>query len=625
MYFKILGPLSVERDGSEIHLRGSLQHVVLAALLLDANRIVPVSRLIEAAWGEAPPETARNQIQIRVSALRRTLGDDAQPYNFFITRPPGYLIKVGPGRLDVADFDELIDRAQQEEPEQAAKTLRKALALWRGPALSNVSSDLVQTIAHGLDERRLLAHEQCIEFELATGFHQQLVAELRGLVQDNPLRERLHGLLMLALYRSGRQAEALQVYRSYRGMLLDTLGLEPGDELRRLELAILNQESELGSFRVATWQTPVPKQLPPVISHLAGRDAELCRIWSLLDGTRAGAALPIAAVFGRAGVGKTELALQAAHRLAPAYPDGQLYIDLQGGELHPADVLSRFLRALGVSAVPAQAEERGALFRSTIADSRVLILLDNAGSFEQIWPLLPGGAPCAVLITSRHRPIGLPESQVIRLDVLDGQGAVELLTHDIGTRRAALEPEPIRTLAEQCGGLPLALRIAGARLAVRPQWTVQTLVDLLGDSRHLLDVLSHGDLEVRAILDVSYHGLSSEAQKLFRRLALLDSPQSAVWLGAALVGGDDVEGAFAELVEASLLVRRGTSISFTTWYGSTRPSGLRPKRPPSSARSWWSVPVPSSSPWPIRRTSVTTEAVSPSCAARPSTVRRMSP
>ncbi|WP_327586785.1 tetratricopeptide repeat protein [Nonomuraea sp. NBC_00507] len=563
MQFKILGPLSVERDGIELHLGGSLQRVVMAMLLLDAGRAVPIDRLIEAAWGETPPETARNQIQIRVSQLRRTLGDVAQPYNLLITKPPGYLIRVGQGQLDLADFDELTDRAQREEPEQGARTLREALALWRGPALSNVRSDLVQTITYGLQERRLLAHEQCIQLELAAGRHQLLVAELRGLVRDNPLRERLHGLLMLALYRSGRQAEALDVFRAYREMLLDTLGLEPGDELRRVELAILNQDAELESPPTTTRQTPIPRQLPPVISRLAGRDVELRRIGSLLDEKRAGATLPIAAVVGRAGVGKTELALQAAHRLASAYTDGQLYIDLQGGELQSTDVLSRFLRALGVTTVPHLTEERGALFRSTIAGRRVLILLDNAGSFEQVWPLLPGGAPCAVLVTSRHRPIGLPEQQVIRLDVLDGQGAVELLIHDIGAHRAALEPSSIRTLAEQCGGLPLALRIAGARLAVRPQWAVQTLVDLLGDSRHMLDVLSHGaldvqaSLDVRASLDVSYRGLSLKAQMLFRRLGQFGSPQSASWLGARLLGGDDADGAFDELVDASLLTRRG--------------------------------------------------------------------
>lgn len=555
MRFRILGPLEADRGGKQLHLGGGLQRVAMAIMLLDANRVVPVNRMIEAIWGEAPPETARNQIQIRISQLRRLLGDTVQPHNLLITMPPGYLLRVERGQLDLIDFDELTAQAKLESPAKGARTLRAALALWRGPMLSNVNSDLIQLIAHGVQERRLLAHEQCIELELEVGRPQPLVAELRGLVQDNPLRERLRGLLMLALYRSGRQAEALDVFHAYRVMLQDTLGLVPGDELRRLELAILNQDAELDSGSAVARQTPVPRQLPPMISRLSGRDAEMRRISSLLDGT--GTGLPIAAIVGRAGVGKTELAVRTAHRLSPSYPDGQLYIDLHEGELQPTDVLSQFLRALGVTAIPRLLEERGALFRSAVADSRILLLLDNAGSFEQIRPLLPGGSPCAVLITGRHHPIGLPEHRVIRLDVLDDEGAIELLTHDIGARRAALEPASVRMLAEQCGGLPLALRIAGARLAVRPHWTVQTLVDLLSDSRTMLDVLSHGDLEVRASLDISYRGLSRKAQTLFRRTGLLGSPQITHWLGEALLGDDAAQDAFDELVDASLLVRRG--------------------------------------------------------------------
>jgi DNA-binding SARP family transcriptional activator/tetratricopeptide (TPR) repeat protein len=529
----------------------------MAIMLLDANRIVPVNRMIEAIWGDNPPETARNQIQIRISHLRRLLGDIAKPHSLLITMPPGYRLRVERGQFDLTDFDELTEQARQENPAQAARTLRAALALWRGPMLSNVRSDLVQTIAHGVQERRLLAHEQCIELELGEGRHQQLVAELRGLVEDHPLRERLHGLLMLALYRSGRQAEALDVFHAYRMMLRDTLGLVPGDELRRLELDILNQNADLDSGPATVSQAPVPRQLPPMIWRLSGREAEMRRIGSLLDETGAGTGLPIAAIVGRAGVGKTELALQAAHRLSPGYPDGQLYIDLREGELQPTDVLSQFLRALGVVVIPRLLEERGALFRSTVAGRRMLLLLDNAGSFEQIRPLLPGGSPGAVLITGRHHPIGLPEHRVVRLDVLGEEGAVELLTHDIGAHRVALEPVSVRRLAEKCGGLPLALRIAGARLAVRPQWTLQTLVDLLSDSRTMLDVLSHGDLEVRASLDVSYRGLSRKAQTLFRRIGLFGSPQISPWLGEALLGDDTAQDAFDELVDASLLVRRG--------------------------------------------------------------------
>lgn len=557
MLFRILGPLVVERDGAELHLGGSLPRVVMATLLLDPNRVVPLERMIEAAWGEAPPDTARNQVQIRVSQLRRLLGDTAPPYQVLLTRSPGYLIKVAAGRLDLAEFDELVARARGEEPEHAARTLRAALGLWRGPALSDIDSDLIRPVVHDLEERRLLAHEQCVELELGLGRHQQLVGELRRLAQAHPLRERPHGHLMLALYRSGRQAEALDVFRAYREMLLDTLGLEPSDELRRLEHAVLNQEPALDSPAPPARQAPVPRQLPPVISRLSGRDGELRRIAALLTGTGAVGTLPVAAVVGRAGVGKTELAMRAAHQLAAAYPDGQLYVDLRDGQVEPTDVLSMFLRALGVTAIPRAAEERGALFRSTVAGRKLLVLLDNAGSFDQVWPLLPGGAPCGVLVTSRERPVGPAEHWVIRLDVLDHDSAVALLTGDVGEQRAAAEPEALSTLAAQCGGLPLALRIAGARLAVRPQWTVATLVGMLGDARTMLDVLSHGDLEVRASLDVSYRGLSPKARTLFRRIGLLESPRTTSWLGAALLDGD-ADGAFDELVEASLLTRSGT-------------------------------------------------------------------
>ncbi|MFI6901836.1 BTAD domain-containing putative transcriptional regulator [Nonomuraea sp. NPDC050394] len=556
MRFKILGPLLVEHEGQELHLGGSLQRVVMAMLLLEANRVVPLERMIEAAWGENPPGTARNQVQIRISQLRRVLHDTAQPYHTLITRSPGYVVKVDPARLDLTEFDDLITRARGEEPERAARTLRAALALWRGPALSDVDSDLIRPMVHDLEERRLLAHEQCVELELGLGRHLELVGELRRLVEAHPLRERPHNHLMLALYRSGRQAEALDAFRAYREMLLDTLGLEPSDELRRLELAILNQEDELDRPAPPVRLTPVPRQLPPMISTLSGRSAELARLTGMLAGSGADGPLPMAAVVGRAGVGKTELAVHAAHELSSHYPDGQLYVDLRDGQSEATDVLSMFLRALGVSAIPRSAEERGALFRSTVAGRRLLVLLDNAGSFEQIWPLLPGGAPCGVLVTGRERPIGMAEHWVVRLEVLDDAGSVRLLMGDVGERRAAAEPDALRRLAAQCGGLPLALRIAGARLAVRPQWTIETLVGLLSDSRTMLDVLSHGDLEVRASLEVSYRGLSARARTLFRRIGLADSPQTTAWMAGALLDGD-AEQALDELVGASLLTVRG--------------------------------------------------------------------
>ncbi|MGW0481974.1 AfsR/SARP family transcriptional regulator [Nonomuraea sp. NPDC003214] len=603
MRFRILGPLVIERDGGELHLGGGLQRVVMALLLLEANRIVPLDRLIEAAWGHAPPGTARNQIQIRVFQLRRALDDTVQPFQVLLTRPPGYLLKVGKGSLDLADFDALVARAQEEDAERAAATLREALALWRGPALADVESDLLLPIAHDLEERRLLARERLADLDLELGRHQQLVGELRRMVQDHPLRERPHGQLMLALYRSGRQAEALDAFRDYRGMLLDTLGLEPGDELRRLELAILNQDASLAlGYDTAPGRPavrlpgaphpgdapvppddgapgqpeeesreehepgdeaaggrglpPVPRQLPPVFSPLSGRDAELERVAAMLR--PGGSALPLAAIVGRAGVGKSELALHAAHRAAADFPDGQLYIDLRAGELQPADVLGRFLRALGLTSLPRGLEERSALFRSTVAGSRLLVVLDNAGPSPGVWPLLPGAAPCAALVTTRERPVGLPGRQVLRLDVLGERHAADLIVQDIGPARAAREPDAVRTLAQQCGGLPLALRIAGARLAARPRWRVETLVAQLADSRTALDALTHGDVEVRASLDVSYAALSPRARLLFRRIGLLGCPQVAPWLAAALCDADPADGVpgpLAELTDASLLRR----------------------------------------------------------------------
>ncbi|MGW0483740.1 BTAD domain-containing putative transcriptional regulator [Nonomuraea sp. NPDC003214] len=738
MRFRILGPLQVLGDAGELELGGGRQRIVLAMLLLEANQVVPISRLVEAIWGECPPGTPRNQVQIRISQLRRTLGDTAQPYQTVITKPSGYLIRVAPADLDLTVFEHLITQAQSQPRDQAARTLREALTLWRAPALADVDSDLVRSIAHGLEERRLLAFERCVELELELGHHLRLIEELRAVTQAQPLRERPHGHLMLALYGAGRQAEALEVFRSYRTYLLDTLGLEPGEELRRIEHAILNHASptpptprtdtppqepagrplnghhprgrptvpngsapvpsskrpdggpfssqtsgdgpasspgkrggpassaqspgggplspqrgrggaastrsgpvssqgrggpmsssqeqggrspaaqgergapashkerggpashkerggpasqERGapsaSFPAATAQggaagpstgpasdaagaatapdpspgptprptpapgstsrpapapgsasrpapapgsasrpasapRPVPRQLPPVLSRLSGREAELARIEELLT-ERHGTTLPVVAVLGKAGVGKSELALHAAHRLADAYPDGQLYVDLQSGALRPQDALARFLRALGLPAVPRTLEERSALFRSTVAERRVLVLLDDAESMQQTEPLLPGGASCAVLVTSRRTLVGLPERQVIRLGLLDGPDAAELLTQDIAAGGPAADPAAIRLLVEQCGGHPLALRIAGTSLGTWPHSAVQDLV------------MTIGDLDVKAVLDVGYRALSPQAQALFRRLGLISGQQIGTWLAHALI------------------------------------------------------------------------------------------
>ncbi|MFI6480843.1 BTAD domain-containing putative transcriptional regulator [Nonomuraea sp. NPDC050663] len=554
MRFKVLGPLVAEREGQELHLGGALPRIILATLLLEAGRPVPMERIIEAAWGADAPDTARNQVQIRISQLRRGLGDTASPYRRLITRPPGYLLRVEPGELDLAQFEELTARAGAEEPKAAAATLRQALALWRGPVLAGLDSPLLAPVAQDLEERRLVAHEACVAIELAEGRHDELVAELRGLAREHPLRERVHGFLMTALYRSGRQAEALEVFRAYRETLLETLGLEPGDELRTLEMSILNQHPGLDLPGAGVSRSPrAPRQLPPLIDPLVGRSADRERLRALLaplQGDGEGG-VPLAVVVGRPGIGKTALALQVSHDLAARYPDGQLYADLGESRPRVSDVLNRFLRALGTTAVPQTERERAAAFRSVTAGRRVLVLLDNAQSAEQIRALLPGGDSSAVLVTARRRPADLPDHLVLALPPLGTAEAVALLTRDIGPARARTAPGALRELAAQCGGLPLALRIAGARLAARPQWSIETMVTMLGDTHSILDTLSYGDSEVRAGLRVAYDSLSPQARRLLRRLGLLDCSQSGAWLTSLLVEPSD--RVVAELVEASLL------------------------------------------------------------------------
>ncbi|MCG5213143.1 AfsR/SARP family transcriptional regulator [Streptosporangium sp. KLBMP 9127] len=556
MEFRILGPLAVENRGAQIPLGGRRQRIVLATLLLEANRVVPITTLMRAVWGENVPQTAHNQIQICVVQLRRALLDTEQPNRTLVTHSSGYMLRVGPDELDSLRFDDLrasaADAARAGDPVRAVQDLRAALALWQGAALQDVDSGFVRANAPHLDEHRLLAQEQCIELELSLGRHQRLIGELLPLIDEYPLRERLRGFLMLALYRAGRQAEALAAYRDFRSMLAETTGLEPDDELRKLERAVLNQDSGLKELETpgrASLSVPAgpafqaPRQLPPVVSAINGRDAELARIPAILDRPLGSSLLPLAVITGRSGVGKTELAVHAAHAMSETYGDGHLYIDLRGDEgtgLDPGSVLSRFLRALGVdgSAVPPSLDERATLFRSIVADRAVLVVLDNAGSSEQIRPLLPGGGPCAVLITSRRRPAGIPESSVIRLDALAPDAALELLAQEVGPERVARETVAARELVAQCGGLPLAMRVAGARLAARLNLEIETVAARLGDARLMLDELSYADLEVRTSLEVGYRGLSGEARELLRGIGLLTISEIPLWSAAAILDRD---------------------------------------------------------------------------------------
>ncbi|OLF11280.1 hypothetical protein BU204_30615 [Actinophytocola xanthii] len=570
---------------------------MLAMLALNANRVTPTDHLIDAVWNTSPPTTARAQIQICISALRRVIGDSDGPLRIH-TRAPGYLLEIPETELDSAQFTRLVASARQlvnaDRLSEAVAALRAALGLWRGPALAGLNSDLLQREAAKLEDERVAATMERLRLDLALGRHEEIVGELIALVEEHPLREQLYELLMLALYRSGRQAEALEVHRRARSTLVEELGIEPGPSVRQLEGAILNRDPELdlgssaptaptspttptttpsvadaaapaatgGGTPTNEPQSAVPRRLPASIADFTGRQAQLEEIKRALGeyeeesnhfGTR------IVAISGKGGVGKSTLALRAAHELREVYPDGHLYGDLEAsaGENRVRGMLGRFLRALGVegSALPHDDEERADLYRSRMANKRVLVVLDGVSDEDEVIPLLPAGQGCAVIVTSRAPLSGLPGAYAVFIDVLDVDASLEMLTKIIGSQRLEQEREAAVELITLCGGLPLAIRIAGARLASRPHWRLDVLVARLRDSVHRLDELSYRGLALRSSIDLSYHTLSPLESRLFRRFALVSAPDFRPWTSAALLDMDEFDAAevMESLVEAQLL------------------------------------------------------------------------
>jgi DNA-binding SARP family transcriptional activator len=572
---RLLGALTLSVDDGERDLGGTRQRVVLAMMALNANRVVPIEQLIDAVWESAPPTTARAQIQICVSGLRRVLagaGDTAQ----IRTRSPGYLLEIPESNLDVAQFNILVASARAhvdaDRISEAVATLRSALSLWRGPALAGMYSELLRRGAAQLEDAKVAAVMERIRLDLALGRHDEVVGELFALVKEHPLRERLREYLMLGLYRSGRQAEALEVCRDARATLMDELGIELGQSVRRLETAILNRDPELdvavngvGTRPTTTpeHQSVVPRSLPASIADFTGRQSQLTEVKRVLGDDQqdqpAGYGMRIVSISGKGGVGKSTLALRAAHELRDAYPDGHLYGDLGSpdGDDRIRDVLARFLHALGISgnAMPDDDEERGQLYRSRVANKRVLVVLDGASDEDQVIPLLPAGQGCAVIVTSRARLSGLPGARQIDIDVFDVNHSLEMLTTIVDPSRLHAEPEAALELVNLCGGLPLAIRIAGARLASRPHWRIDVLVARLRNSVRRLDELSYRGLVLRSNIGLSYRALSGTARCLFRRFALITSLDFPGWTAAALLDTDiyDAFDVLESLVEAQLL------------------------------------------------------------------------
>ena len=581
--FRILGPLEVLVGSRRLELSGTKQQVVLAMLLLNANGVVSVGRLEEALYGHDQPSTSRTQALIAVSALRRMLaeqGDDAA----ISRRAQGYALQIGDGRLDSLRFAELVAaaRAAREAGDLglAAANYRDALRLWRGPALEGIDSLLVRAAATQLDEQRIAAIEDRLALELDLGRHQEVIGELFALAEEFPLRDGLRSQLMLALYRSGRVAEALRVYQQVRRMMIDELGIEPGRELQRLQQAILASDPALdppagrGQVRPAAQQ--VPRLLPADIADFTDRAEQVSQIHQHLTTTAAGQvplAVPVVVITGQGGVGKTSLALHASHGLAPQFGDGQLFADLHGAtaqSVGPAQVLERFLRALGVPGpqVPDGLDERAEAYRNLLADRRMLVVLDDAASESQVLPLLPGSGSAAVLVTSRGTLAGLAGVTRIQVDVFEARQSLELFGRIAGSGRVRAQPEAAAMVTGQCGHLPLALRIAGGRLAVRPHWDVRQLAERLADQARRLDELELGEFGMRASISLSYAAADERARRLLRRLALLEVPVFSGWLSAALLdqppaAADDV---LDELVSARLIEPVGTDSAAYSQY-----------------------------------------------------------
>ncbi|MFE3763712.1 BTAD domain-containing putative transcriptional regulator [Streptomyces sp. NPDC059104] len=561
---------------------GARQRTILALLLLSPGRIVPVDTLVDVVWNGRPPATARTQVAIVIAALRKAIKAEGVTEEVIVTAHPGYLLRAEGHALDTVTFTGLVAEAETAvrdvRPADAARCYAEALALWRGPALAGVTGQLVEDEAARWEEVRINAYEAMTSVQLELGRHQLLLPELAATVREHPLRERTRYHFILAQYRSGRRAEAMESFREARRQFIDELGMDPGPELQELHDAILRDDPSLAYEAPAAPGTDatgdalgarnrvVPSELPPDVPGFAGRREELASLDALVDGQgESGRAPTVGLITGVAGVGKTGLAVRWAHRVTEQYPDGRLFADLRGYDEHHApttagDILSRFLRSLGVESedVPNGLEDRIALYRSVLAERRVLLVLDNVRTFAQIRPLLPGSGGCTVLVTSREQLEQLvtwPPRARVHLGVLPEDESVELLGRIVGEARIMAAPADSARLVELCDRLPLALRIAAARLASKPHWSVRHLVTRLNDGRRRLDELSQGESQIRASFELSYRYLHKDAARLYRYLGLLGVPDFTAWVGAALMDQDvmDAERLIEHLVDAQFL------------------------------------------------------------------------
>ena len=586
--FEVLGPLRVFRGDVALPLGPVQRRVVLAVLLLQRNRPIGRQQVIDAVWGKAQPSHAVNLVQRHVSGLRMMLEPQRSARSssdLLSWTGSGYLFKVPPGALDLDVFESRLVAARAaragNDLAKAAEELHAALQLWRGPVCDGLSSPLLDAQRERLTERHIGALEERIDLDINLGNHHEVIGELRHLIAEHPLRERLRGLLMSALYRSGRQADALAAYQDARKHLREELGVEPAVALQRLQRQILSAdpgleparpaksdslEIEVDQPRSAHW---VPAQLPHSLAGFVGRQAEIEQLNALLPSKEDVpiTTVVITAIAGMAGVGKTALAVHWGHQCRSHFPDGQLYVNLRGFDpagtaMRPSEAITHLLGALGVppEEIPDGLEDQAALYRSRTANRRVLIVLDNARDAEQVRPLLPGTAGSMVVVTSRNDLTSLAAVDgaiTLTVDLLSPAEARGLLSRRLGEHRVEQEPEAIEQIIASCGRLPLALSIVAARAMRTPRYPLGALAAQLRQASGALDLLDGGDraANVRAVFSWSYQQLSPTAAGLLRVLGLHPGPDISAATMASMAGTDaaDREAALVELLRANLV------------------------------------------------------------------------
>jgi DNA-binding SARP family transcriptional activator/tetratricopeptide (TPR) repeat protein len=541
--FRLLGEIEVRVDGQTVDVGHVRQRCVLAVLLVEANRPVSVDQLVDRVWGDRRrPDRPASALQTYLSLLRRALSpvDDLS----ISRQSSGYRLTVAEETVDLHQFRQLVRRAHAATDDSRAALLEQALGLWHGDAFANLDTPWLDAMRHTLDNERHAARLDLTDIQLDLGRHAELLAPLSDLAAARPLDERLAGQYLTALYRGGRQADALAHYQRLRLRLADELGSDPSGPLQDLHQRILTADPSLRTPAGPAARSPVPRQLPAAPRLFTGRARELDALTASLRD--AGATVVISAIGGSGGVGKTWLALHWAHQHLDRFPDGQLHVNLRGfgpaGERMAAETAVRgLLAALGVdrAAIPADLDAQVGLYRSLLADKRMLIVLDNAADTGHVTPLLPGSPGCTVLVTSRRRLTGLVTGHGARpldLDMLTEAESEELLRRHLGADRLAAQPTDTAELLAYCGGLPLAINIVAARANAHPDFPLSAVVDELRDHTGRLNALATGDVDTNlgAVLSWSRNALSAPAGTVFELLGLAPGPDIGVPAAASL-------------------------------------------------------------------------------------------